>query len=50
MTAARCRAGAVDPASARRIVEEFLAAPTRLARLTAAWRRHEPDTPLSTWW
>ncbi|WP_344586608.1 sigma-70 family RNA polymerase sigma factor [Actinomadura vinacea] len=27
-----------------------IAAPTRLARLTEAWRRHEPDTPLITQW
>ncbi|WP_217213760.1 sigma-70 family RNA polymerase sigma factor [Streptomyces sp. AC550_RSS872] len=27
-----------------------IAAPTRLARLTEAWRRHEPDTPLIAQW
>ncbi|WP_233512288.1 hypothetical protein [Micromonospora deserti] len=27
-----------------------IAAPTRLARLTGAWRQHEPDTPLITQW
>ena len=27
-----------------------IAAPTRLARLTEAWRQHEPDTPLITQW
>lgn len=27
-----------------------IASPTRLARLTEAWRRHEPDTPLITQW
>ncbi|MDR8411360.1 sigma-70 family RNA polymerase sigma factor [Nonomuraea sp. 3-1Str] len=27
-----------------------IAAPTRLARLTEAWRQHEPDTPLITHW
>jgi RNA polymerase sigma factor (sigma-70 family) len=27
-----------------------IAAPTRLLRLTEAWRRHEPDTPLITQW
>ncbi|MEV0391378.1 sigma-70 family RNA polymerase sigma factor [Nonomuraea sp. NPDC050643] len=27
-----------------------IAAPTRLARLTQAWRQHEPDTPLITRW
>jgi RNA polymerase sigma-70 factor (ECF subfamily) len=27
-----------------------IAAPTRLARLTEAWRHHEPDTPLITQW
>ncbi|HZX36872.1 MAG TPA: sigma-70 family RNA polymerase sigma factor [Streptomyces sp.] len=27
-----------------------IAAPTRLARLTEAWRQHEPDTPLTTQW
>ncbi len=27
-----------------------IAAPTRLARLTAAWRQHGPDTPLVTQW
>ncbi|MFE5393088.1 sigma-70 family RNA polymerase sigma factor [Streptomyces sp. NPDC056568] len=26
-----------------------IAAPTRLARLTEAWRRHEPDAPLLSW-
>jgi hypothetical protein len=26
------------------------AAPTRLVRLTEAWRQHEPDTPLMTQW
>ncbi|MDQ0796270.1 hypothetical protein QFZ58_004758 [Streptomyces sp. B1I3] len=25
-----------------------IAAPTRLARLTEAWRRHGPDTPRSS--
>jgi RNA polymerase sigma-70 factor (ECF subfamily) len=27
-----------------------IAAPTRLARLTESWRRHEPDTPLVSRW
>ncbi|QKW38187.1 sigma-70 family RNA polymerase sigma factor [Actinomadura sp. NAK00032] len=27
-----------------------IAAPTRLARITRAWRQHEPDTPLITQW
>jgi RNA polymerase sigma-70 factor (ECF subfamily) len=27
-----------------------IAAPTRLVRLTEAWRQHEPDTPLITRW
>jgi RNA polymerase sigma factor (sigma-70 family) len=27
-----------------------IAAPTRLTRLTDAWRQHEPDTPLITQW
>jgi hypothetical protein len=27
-----------------------IAAPTRLGRLTEAWRQHEPDTPLITHW
>ncbi|MEU4064602.1 sigma-70 family RNA polymerase sigma factor [Streptomyces wedmorensis] len=27
-----------------------IAAPARLVRLTEAWRRHEPDTPLITQW
>ncbi|MEV0353333.1 sigma-70 family RNA polymerase sigma factor [Nonomuraea sp. NPDC050680] len=27
-----------------------IAAPTRLTRLTDAWRRHEPDTPLISLW
>ena len=27
-----------------------IAAPTRLGRLTEAWRQHEPDTPLMTQW
>jgi RNA polymerase sigma-70 factor (ECF subfamily) len=27
-----------------------IAAPTRLVRLTDAWRQHEPDTPLITQW
>ncbi|MPY63680.1 sigma-70 family RNA polymerase sigma factor [Streptomyces spongiae] len=27
-----------------------IAAPTRLARLTEAWRQHEPDTPLIAQW
>ncbi|MEV0495052.1 sigma-70 family RNA polymerase sigma factor [Streptomyces atratus] len=27
-----------------------IAAPTRLVRLTEAWRQHEPDTPLITQW
>ncbi|WP_328406429.1 sigma-70 family RNA polymerase sigma factor (plasmid) [Streptomyces sp. NBC_00390] len=27
-----------------------IAAPTRIARLTEAWRQHEPDTPLITEW
>jgi RNA polymerase sigma-70 factor (ECF subfamily) len=27
-----------------------IAAPTRLTRLTEAWRQHEPDTPLITQW
>lgn len=27
-----------------------IAAPTRLARLTEAWRQHKPDTPLITQW
>jgi RNA polymerase sigma factor (sigma-70 family) len=27
-----------------------IAAPTRLVRLTAAWRQHEPDEPLITQW
>jgi RNA polymerase sigma factor (sigma-70 family) len=27
-----------------------IAAPTRLVRLTEAWRQHEPDTPLMTQW
>jgi RNA polymerase sigma-70 factor (ECF subfamily) len=27
-----------------------IAAPTRLVRLSEAWRRHEPDTPLITRW
>ncbi|MGO4757452.1 sigma factor-like helix-turn-helix DNA-binding protein, partial [Streptomyces sp. 2MCAF27] len=27
-----------------------IAAPTRLVRLTEAWRRHEPDTPLIARW
>ncbi|MEV0811219.1 sigma-70 family RNA polymerase sigma factor [Micromonospora sp. NPDC050200] len=27
-----------------------IAAPTRLARLTEAWRQHEPDTPLINQW
>ena len=27
-----------------------IAAPTRLARLAEAWRRHEPDTPLISQW
>ncbi|MEU7833380.1 sigma-70 family RNA polymerase sigma factor [Nonomuraea sp. NPDC049129] len=27
-----------------------IAAPSRLARLAEAWRRHEPDTPLITQW
>ncbi|WP_412542907.1 sigma-70 family RNA polymerase sigma factor [Longispora sp. K20-0274] len=27
-----------------------IAAPTRLTRLTAAWRQHEPDAPLITEW
>lgn len=27
-----------------------IAAPTRLTRLTQAWRQHEPDTPLITHW
>ncbi|MET9373621.1 sigma-70 family RNA polymerase sigma factor [Streptomyces sp. NPDC002992] len=27
-----------------------IAAPTRLTRLTEAWRRHEPDTPLISQW
>jgi RNA polymerase sigma-70 factor (ECF subfamily) len=27
-----------------------IAAPNRLARLTEAWRQHEPDTPLLSQW
>ena len=27
-----------------------IAAPTRLVRLTEAWRQHGPDTPLITQW
>lgn len=27
-----------------------IASPTRLTRLTEAWRQHEPDTPLIAQW
>ncbi|WP_210570476.1 sigma-70 family RNA polymerase sigma factor [Streptomyces sp. GESEQ-4] len=39
-----------DLASGRIETVRGIAAPTRLARLTAAWRRQEPDTPLITQW
>lgn len=39
-----------DLASGRIATVRGIAAPTRLARLTEAWRQHEPDTPLITQW
>ncbi|MGP4005818.1 sigma-70 family RNA polymerase sigma factor [Streptomyces sp. 4N124] len=39
-----------DIASGRIATVRGIAAPTRLVRLTEAWRRHGPDTPLITQW
>ncbi len=39
-----------DLANARIATVRGIAAPTRLSRLTDAWRRHEPDPPLITHW
>ncbi|MFJ8745334.1 sigma-70 family RNA polymerase sigma factor [Embleya sp. NPDC127516] len=39
-----------DIADGRIATVRGIAAPTRLARLTQAWRRQEPDTPLITQW
>jgi RNA polymerase sigma-70 factor (ECF subfamily) len=39
-----------DIADGRITTVRGIAAPTRLARLTEAWRQHEPDTPLITQW
>jgi RNA polymerase sigma-70 factor (ECF subfamily) len=39
-----------DIANGRVATVRGIAAPTRLARLTEAWRRHEPDTPLIPQW
>ncbi|MEV4754185.1 sigma-70 family RNA polymerase sigma factor [Micromonospora sp. NPDC049559] len=45
-------AGAVtfDLANGRIATVRGIAAPTRLVRLTEAWRRHEPDAPLISQW
>ncbi|MEU0086408.1 sigma-70 family RNA polymerase sigma factor [Streptomyces sp. NPDC006274] len=39
-----------DIAGGRIATVRGIAAPARLVRLTEAWRRHEPDTPLITQW
>ncbi|MEV1079269.1 sigma-70 family RNA polymerase sigma factor [Streptomyces sp. NPDC050211] len=39
-----------DIANGRIATVHGIAAPTRLARLTEAWRRHGPDTPLIAQW
>jgi RNA polymerase sigma-70 factor (ECF subfamily) len=39
-----------DITSGRIATVRGIAAPTRLTRLTEAWRRHEPDTPLIAQW
>lgn len=39
-----------DIADGRIATVHGIAAPARLARLTEAWRRHEPDTPLIAEW
>jgi RNA polymerase sigma-70 factor (ECF subfamily) len=39
-----------DVANGRIATVRGIAAPTRLVRLTEAWRQHEPDTPLITRW
>lgn len=41
---------AFDITNGRIATVRGIAAPTRLARLTEAWRQHEPDTPLITQW
>ncbi|WP_328907584.1 sigma-70 family RNA polymerase sigma factor [Streptomyces sp. NBC_00234] len=39
-----------DMANGKIATVRGIAAPTRLVRLTEAWRRHEPDTPLVPQW
>ncbi|WP_173985767.1 sigma-70 family RNA polymerase sigma factor [Streptomyces sp. P3] len=39
-----------DIAGGKIAIVRGIAAPTRLARLTEAWRQHEPDTPLIAQW
>ncbi|MCP2337446.1 sigma-70 family RNA polymerase sigma factor [Actinomadura rupiterrae] len=39
-----------DIANGRIATVRGIAAPARLVRLTGAWRKHEPDTPLITEW
>jgi RNA polymerase sigma factor (sigma-70 family) len=41
---------AFDIAGSKIATVRGIAAPTRLARLTKAWRQHEPDPPLITQW
>ncbi|MEU8141375.1 sigma-70 family RNA polymerase sigma factor [Nonomuraea sp. NPDC048901] len=41
---------AFDIANGKIATVRGIAAPSRLARLAEAWRRHEPDTPLITQW